>query len=80
MCRMHTRPTDVSFIGNACAHLGLVSIGKGITGDVVIRRAGPNGSGLVGFGLVYRFGLAFWVEKDRIVLGWIYRKRVVGLL
>ncbi|PWA55478.1 tetratricopeptide repeat (TPR)-like superfamily protein [Artemisia annua] len=32
MCRMHTRPTDISFIGilSACAHSGLVSIGKGI--------------------------------------------------
>ncbi|GKC40789.1 pentatricopeptide repeat-containing protein ELI1, chloroplastic [Tanacetum coccineum] len=32
MCRMHTTPTDISFIGilSACAHSGLVSIGKGI--------------------------------------------------
>ncbi|GJU95109.1 pentatricopeptide repeat-containing protein ELI1, chloroplastic [Tanacetum coccineum] len=31
MCRMHTTPTDISFIGilSACAHSGLVSIGKG---------------------------------------------------
>ncbi|KAL8223692.1 hypothetical protein R6Q57_019167 [Mikania cordata] len=32
MCRMHTKPTGISFIGilNACAHSGLVSIGKGV--------------------------------------------------
>lgn len=32
MRRRHTRPTDISFIGilNACAHSGLVSVGKGV--------------------------------------------------
>ncbi|XP_071689088.1 pentatricopeptide repeat-containing protein ELI1, chloroplastic-like [Rutidosis leptorrhynchoides] len=32
MCTMRLRPTDISFIGvlNACAHSGLVAIGKGV--------------------------------------------------